>query len=700
LNEEGTAYSLDGNRIERYRQREIGFFAQDSWRIRPNLTINYGLRYDIQYAPISQNKGLTQNTYAGLFSTSGTDTNALFKPGATGGSLTSFTPLPPGQHLYNTAHNLAPTIGFAYQPNFKTGFMRRITGSAGQTVIRGGWSIAYDREGLNLTSSIVGANFGGTKTLTQNTGTSFARCSLFRNLPPGPAIPGAPAYPLIPTVLEQASANGFLPDLKTPYVISFSGSVQREITKDMVLEIGYVGNRGHQLLRQFNLNEVNIIENGFGSEFKLAQANLAANILAGRGTNFRYFGPGTGTSPLPTFLAYFSGVAASGAANCTNTTNCGTLYGSASFASSTFTSRLVPSNLQAIGIAGVLNNPLNGFTGAAATAGLPANFFVVNPQMAINGSFLVNNDGKTWYDAVTVNLRRRMSHGVLADVNYTFAKALGNEYVSSAIAFLQPATLRNTWLNKVASPFDINQSLKGSFIAEMPVGRGRHFLGNSGGVVNTILGDWTLNSTLRISSGVPLNLGNVQVVGMSTKDLQKSIQIRKLPNRQVFWLPQEIVDNTRRAFNVCIPNTAGCDANGYATAALSGGIAGGAPTGRFIAPAGLNCAAGFTGQCGFTQLIVKGPRFTRADIGIEKKFKFSETKNLELRFEFLNAFNNINFRLGSYTADTVAIGAAGVPTFTNAAFGQIQGSDTAYRDTSTTNDPGGRVGQIVLRFNF
>jgi hypothetical protein len=715
LNEQGTGYALDDFRIERYRQREIGFYAQDSWRFRSNLTVNFGLRLETVCAPISQNKGLTQNTFAGLFGTSGSDLSALFKPGATGGSVTQFTALPPGQHLYNTRHNLAPTFGFAYQPNFKHGFMRKLTGEAGQTVIRGGWSMAFAREGLNLTSSIVGANFGGTRDLSQFAGSDFARGSLFRSLPPGPVVPGAPTFPLTPGFTDSASANAFLPSLKTPYVISFSGSIQRELSKDTVLEIGYTGNRGHQLLRQFNLNEVNILENGFANEFKLAQANLAANVSHGCGTTFRYFGATPtnpaciGTSPLPLFLAFFSGLPASSAGNAAN-------YTSSRFGSSTFTSRLTPSNFQAIGIAGILNQRVqvsangNPYMANAATAGLPANFFVVNPVMfnnfgAGNGSFLVNNDGKTWYDALTVELRRRLSKGILASFNYTFARALGNEYVSSSIAFLQPATIRNTFLNKDFSPFDIRQSLKGSYIIELPFGRGKHFFSNSNGVVNTLLGDWTLNGTLRVSTGVPLNMGNVQVVGMSRKDFEDAIKIRKTPDHKVFWLPQDIVDNTRRAFNVCIPNTTGCDANGHGTAALSGGIAGGSPTGKYIAPAGLNCVQSFTGQCGFTTLIVHGPRFTRADMGIEKKFKFSETKNLEFRFEFLNAFNNIDFRLGSYNSDTVTIGANAatnrdIPTYSLSGFGQLLGSNTAYRDVSTTNDPGGRVGQIVIRFNF
>jgi hypothetical protein len=733
LDEAGTTYTLDQARIERYRQREFGIYGQDSWRFRSNLTLNFGLRLETVYAPISQNKALTQNTFAALFGTSGNDLSALFRPGATGGSLTQFTALPQGQHLYNTAHNLAPTFGFAWQPNFKHGLLRRLAGSSGQTVFRGGWAMAFDREGLNLTSSIVGANFGGTLDLSQFAGSAFPRGSLFRALPAGPAIPGAPAYPITPRIFfgppagsvacitpgtpnlpvgcvagspqgDSASANAFLPNLKTPYVISFSGSIQRELNKDTVIEIGYIGNRGHQLLRQFNLNEVNIIENGFANEFNNARKNLAANIAGGCGVTFALTGC-AGTVALPQFLAFFQGSSANAGLPAT--------YTSSRFASSTFTSRMTPSNFQALGIAGILaqfggvstNDCDPGAAGTqpcpymlnAANAGLPANFFVVNPVMfnnfgAGNGSFLVNNDGKTWYDAFTVELRRRLSKGLLASFNYTFSRALGNEFVSSSIAFLQPATIRNTWLNKTFSPFDIRQSLKGSYIFELPTGRGKKFMGNSHGLVESLVGNWTLNGTLRVSSGVPLNLGNVQLVGMTNKQLEDMIRVRKGVNHQVFWLPDDVIVNTRAAFATCIPGTAGCDANGYTTAL-------GAPSGRYIAPSGLNCIASFNGQCGFTHVIVHGPQFARADLGIEKKFKISETKNFELRFEFLNVLNNTDFRLGSYNSDNVSIGGV-VPTFTSASFGQLLSDTTAYRDVSTTNDPGGRVGQIVMRFNF
>jgi hypothetical protein len=119
----------------------------------------------------------------------------------------------------------------------------------------------------------------------------------------------------------------------------------------------------------------------------------------------------------------------------------------------------------------------------------------------------------------------------------------------------------------------------------------------------------------------------------------------------------------------------------------------GTPTGRFIAPAGFgNCAQSFFGQCGFANLVLHGPSFFRYDLGVNKKIRFSESVNLELRMEFLNAFNNINFQPGAAANDVNTLG-----NLTNAQFSRIT---AAYQDLSTTNDPGGRVGQIVVRLNF
>jgi len=87
-----------------------------------------------------------------------------------------------------------------------------------------------------------------------------------------------------------------------------------------------------------------------------------------------------------------------------------------------------------------------------------------------------------------------------------------------------------------------------------------------------------------------------------------------------------------------------------------------------------------------------GPHFTRFDLSFVKKTKITERINFEFRAEFLNAFNNINFKIGSLSSDTSTGG-----TLSSTAFGQIT---NAYQDPSTTNDPGGRLIQFVARINF
>ena len=95
-----------------------------------------------------------------------------------------------------------------------------------------------------------------------------------------------------------------------PFADTWQAGVTRALGTNMSVEARYVGARSKDNWRTNNYNEINIIENGFLDEFKLAMANLQANNAAGgtRAGSFAYFGPGTGTAPLPIFLAYFNGI--------------------------------------------------------------------------------------------------------------------------------------------------------------------------------------------------------------------------------------------------------------------------------------------------------------------------------------------------------------------------------------------------------
>jgi hypothetical protein len=698
LNENTNKYSVQDQFVSRARQVEYGFYAQDTWRFRPNITLTGGIRWEVQGPFQSLNNTLAQVSYAGLFGESGVDN--IFKPGTLTGSPTQYTNFASGSKAYNTDYgNFAPSVGFTWSPNFKEGLLRKLGGESGQTVLRGGFSMAYVREGTNTFLSILAGNPGQTIDASQNiTGTPYALTfgNLFRNGIPAPppfgsvagTLPAAPTYPNTGFITD--GANAFDPNLKTGYVESWTAGIQREFKKDNVIELRYVGNRGHQLWRQVDLNEQNLIENGALAEFKLAQGNVLANLAAGRGFTMKYFGAGTGTSPLPIAFKNIQPNTAGA-----NDPNNAAHYSSTLWANTTVLGGLNPLN-PAPGVGrccggywGVFSGTANEATFAPvrATWNFPSNFWVVNPGKR-GGSFIVNNNGQTWYDAATIEFRRRMSRGLLIQANYTFGKALGNTYASSAVVFDQPATLRDYHLRRDVSPFDVTQAFKSNFIYELPVGRGRQFLGNSKGLVNGFLGGWTFNGNIRLQSGSAVNFGNVQLVGMTRKDLQKAIGIyRDQANSdnsafsgQVYYLPLDIRLNTFRA-------------NSTSFTAAGAVYTQGAPSGRFIAPAGFgNCVQAIVGGCGFNNLVIKGPSFFRFDLSVSKKIKFTERMNFEMRAEALNAFNNINFLVGGAGNDVNGGGA-----LNSGFFGRYT---AAYQDTSTTNDPGGRLVQLVLRLNF
>jgi hypothetical protein len=693
LNETTGKLAYLGSFVNRFRQNEYGIFGQDSWRVRPNLTLSYGLRWEVQEPFTSENQAVTFTPYEQIFGISAG--RGLFNPGQplSGAIPTQFNLVEVGQKPFETDYNnFLPSVGIAWSPNFKSGLLNRLAGKEGQAVLRAGYSMATVREGLDIAASILGANPGGITNADRST--AFAVGNPQR-LTPGTLYRDRAALappPFTDTLTfpvrgpSTGAANTFEPNLRIGYVQSWSAGIQREVGRNNALEVRYVGNRGVKLWRQVNLNEVNLVENGYVNEYLLAQQNLRSNIAAGRGTTFRYAGPNSGTSPLPITLAYFNGTLPANAGNCSSNTTCATLYNTNSnnlFTNATLLGQLALTNPRPdLFATNVYNNDTRAAN--AAAAGVARNLFLANPDYR-GGAFAVTNMGRSYYDALTVEFRRRMSEGLLFQGSYTWSKSLTNMYASNTDLFLNPPTFRNERLGRVPSPFDIAHGLKANWIYEVPFGQGKGYGSSVGKLANWAIGGWEWHGTARLQSGSPFNFGNVQLVGMTKNELQKAIEVRKsvspITNTdQVLFLPDDIIVNTFRAFN-----TSGTNSNGYTQ---------GVPTGRFIAPPGFGgCVQRFTGDCGLAQLIVHGPRFFRFDTSVVKKLRVTETTNVEMRAEFLNAINNQNFRVGGTAGTEVSA----VSNFNNQAFGTVT---EAYRDISTTNDPGGRIIQFVLRINF
>ncbi len=156
-----------GAGIQRGRQRELGIYAQDSWRARPSLTLNYGVRWEVQFPFTSLNGSYSTTTLADLYGVSGVGN--LFKPGTLTGKKPEFIQYKEGDHAYNTDYkNFAPSFGFAWSVNPRSGWLKRLTGEGGQTVVRGGYSIAYNRYGLGDFSGTFNTNPGATITANRD----------------------------------------------------------------------------------------------------------------------------------------------------------------------------------------------------------------------------------------------------------------------------------------------------------------------------------------------------------------------------------------------------------------------------------------------------------------------------------------------------------------------------------------------------
>ncbi len=671
LDEATGEYVYMGTGRQNGRLRESGVFLQDSWRVRSNLTINGGVRYDVQLPFYPLNSLYTYGDIKNICGRSGAASDNscnLFQAGNLPGASPVFQQYTKGTRSYNVDYNnIAPTVGAAWTPRQKTGVLGHLMGREGDFVLRAGYSRSFSRPGMNDFTGLFNANPGITITVNREDaqGNLGALPLLLRDSGRlgAPSFPTKPTYPLTDIVTEDI--RGFDPNIQVPYADSWSAGVQRGVGKDMAVEVRYVGTRGKQQWRtqsggneigSLNYNEFNIFNNGFIDEFKQAQRNLQANIAAGRGNTFQYTGV-SGTAPLPVFLAFFNGQPASQASNTA-------AYSGLNWTNQTFLNFLAARNPNPFGFATAGNNGLLGsaqFRSNAATAGLVANYFVANPDL-LGGAIVSTNIGESKYDALQIELRRRQSQGLQFNLSYVFGKA----YVSDFETFRRP----QFFIRDAGTPGDLTHQFKLNVVYDLPFGQGRRFGGGVNGVVDRIIGGWQVGLNTRIQSGRLVELGNVRLSGMTRDDVQKMFKLRfDDAGKKVWMLPQEVIDNTILAFSVS-PTTAS-------------GYSGASPTGRFFMPAnGPDCIevdnGADYGECAQRSLVVTGPMFQQHDIRISKRTRLVGGTDFEFAAEMLNAFNRANF---------VPVGGIG-STLAN------------YEVTTLTGTNTSRTIQLVARFNW
>jgi hypothetical protein len=654
-------------------------FVQDSWRVSPTLTMTGGLRWDVQLPFSAGNDTMSTVTMADVcgrtgLGDGGTYSRCNFFAGTTSNTIPQYQQLSKGTLGYETDwNNFAPSIQVAWRPSQQSGFWRALLGDPDQATIRGGYSIAYERQGMEVFTGLYGPNPGNTLSLTRNESSGL--------VPPGESwpvllrqterlynqpFPQSPTYPIAIRPNRVDDINAFAPDIQIASAGTWNVGLQRSLSRDMAVEFRYIGTRGWNQWSELDYNVIrgeNLVHNGFLNEFRQGMANLAANNAAGgsRAGSFAYFGPGTGTNPLPIFLAYLNG---------SRDANNPAAYsgGTQTWSNSTLAPRFSSAAPSPVNAAGDLEGNLTRRQNAVA-AGLPENFFVPNPDA--DNVNVTDSGAFSDYHSFQVELRRRLSKGLSANVNYQYAIERGSAFQGF------------TFGREMNDQGNVRHAIKTQWDWTIPVGRGQRFGRDLHPILNGIAGGWSFNGVGRVQART-IDLGNVRLVGMTRDEAQDlyRIYIRPDPTNglsNVYMFPDDIIQNTRRAFSVSSTSP-----TGYSESL-------GLPEGRYFAPANSSgCIQVKAGDCAPRTLLLRAPWFTRFDIGVTKQFPIHGRTNFELRLDVLNVFDNVNFLPTGATGTNQAAG-------TRADIFQVT---AAYTDPSNTYDPGGRLGQIMFRINW
>lgn len=458
----GTLFLFDA------RYNEYDFYAQDTWKIRPNLTLDYGLRWEPKMSP----RG-------------GGDSTILRpdRPVRLGEAPTDQLRFVEGKLFDDDWNNFAPTVGFAWDPF-----------SDGKTSIRANYRLAYDRMNTFVSSSAIFPGTPGTTLGINNT--TFAATADERNRLrfglPSLAPTASPDVLRQPTAFSTAGVTVFDPSTRSPKTSQWGVSVQRELGNGFVAEVNYIGRRGVGLYGAYDVNQVNVFARDprFGESFLDAFNALRASSTA--------------TSPLINALLTGS-----------STNNAGTTQFRSLF-STELTQGSVASTAfslsQRVNLSGQRVIALNGFNPF---------FFQPYPQFTGSVNVIDSNDYST-YNGLELQISRRAGRGLLMQMAYTLSKSLdtrsfdpaftvagrtvNNTTNASPAAANTPFDVHDRSFNYARSDFDRRHALQGYLVYDLPFGRRQRFLNDVSGLVNQFVGGWEIASALILQSGRPFTV--------------------------------------------------------------------------------------------------------------------------------------------------------------------------------------------------
>ena len=618
---------------EKHVLNQYNFYFQDEWKFRHNFTFNYGVRWEIN--PAAYTVG--------------------------GEVLRPTTPIQAGPATFARADTwydvskwgvFGPRLGMAYSPDFKSGFMRTLFGDSTKSVIRLGYGIAYDTISSFQVTAAAGRVPGllvscssTWSTTAQAFGAATNGCITpqnvtiangFPQLLPAPTL--KPSTFLTPPLQTNGNAppiTAFAPEMKIPTVHQWNFSIQRELPGGFVAQASYIGRAGNRLFMAYDINQINIDK--ILPSYLLMQQNFSRGCLpSGSGSRAGF----TCVNPIPASqipLLSVPGV----------------------------TAAVVDATGAQAEVDPLLNN-----IGAFATRleNTPVAFLnlKLRPNQQFSRITYLDNSGASNYHGAQFVLRRRFATGLGMNMAYTFAKSIDNQSVDpvgaasggglSTTNSRTPRDNRNFNEERGRSDFDRRHAFSVATVWELPVGRGRRFLGSAPSFVNHLLGGWSVNSIFNAMSGEPFS---VRSGSFTANGAHESNALVLDPNiRAELQHPASIIGPVVFANDEAIA----------------------------VPPPGSNGAG---------RNIFTSAAYWNLDLSFIKVFRISERFRIQFRTEMFNALNRTNF-------DNPRDASVGSPSIQSTLFGQTCCAGVAPPSTQTIIQTGesARVIQFAMKVQF
>ena len=642
----------EGQPIPRhFRNHEYEFYGQDSWRLRKNLTMTYGLRWTLLQPPYETtgtqvSPTISLNDWFQKRSQQMTQGQTFDPPISFNLSGQANGKAPFWAWNY---HNIAPRLAFAYSPDGDSGFSRKLFGGPGKTSIRVGYGMYYDHFGEGLVNTFDRQGSFGLTTTIQNTAgiqgiDTSARLTGLNTIPTVSAATFAgcsgPTCPIVepppsgsfPVTPPNAFAItwGLNDKLQTPYSHVFNLSINRDLGSNFVLEAAYVGRFAHHLLQEEDIAmPLNLVDTKSGMDYFTAVRQLGAQYRAGT--------PITQVQPIPYWENLFPG-----AAGPTSSQIGATLFGAGTACldgTGNPGSNGLPPNVTATQAMYDLfctykGNETTGlefadFPGIFSNTCYPAcsvsnggnGFAYYSPQYSSLYGWWSN--GNSGYNALQVSLRRRMIHGLEFDLNYTYSRSIDAGSDAERVNQFEGAGLGqviNSFSPKqLQGPSDFNNThqFNANWVWELPFGHGKRFAPGLSRVANGVVGGWTLSGLWRWSSGYPFSVGSGFGWATNFEEQSNSILNGKKPVTGSFRPNPQTTDT-------CLAPNVPASVYQHPCSAIS------------------QFRQAFPGESGQRNNLV-GPGTFNIDMALAKSFNITESKALKFTWETFNVSNTPRF---------------------------------------------------------